>query len=110
MSAPKLHNYLRMFRKRSGFTQQEIAFLIGCNHHHKISRYERGTRTPHLRTALAYQIIFQMTADDLFGAVFERVERDMRQRAKELLCKTNLQSCDFHTKRKIDFLKRLAGN
>jgi transcriptional regulator with XRE-family HTH domain len=110
MSKPKLHNYLRMFRRRTGFTQYEIAFLLGSNHFHKISRYERGARTPHLRTVLAYQILFHASAKDLFGELFEKVEVEIRQRAKELLYTSELLPRDSRTKRKIDHLKRLSGN
>lgn len=36
----KLTNYLRAFRKRAGFSQKEISFLLGIKSGAKVSRYE----------------------------------------------------------------------
>jgi hypothetical protein len=36
----KLQNYLRMYRKRFGFSQDELAFLLSCHSGATMSRYE----------------------------------------------------------------------
>ena len=41
MATHKLENYLRTYRKRSGLTQREVAFLVGCRNGAQVSRYER---------------------------------------------------------------------
>lgn len=79
-----LPNYLRAYRKRRGFSQEEVAHLLGCRHGTKISRYERFGRTPLLETALAYEVIFRVPVRELFLGIFEAAERETRKRARYL--------------------------
>src|SRR5437879_2031593 len=58
MATHKLENYLRTYRKRSGLTQREVAFLVGCRNGAQVSRYEKRRRLPPLRTALACEAAF----------------------------------------------------
>jgi transcriptional regulator with XRE-family HTH domain len=75
---------LRPHRKRSSFTQAEIAFLLGLKLPSAVSRYETGAREPDLRTALAYEIIFEAASRDLFHLVYAKVARQVAERAIEL--------------------------
>jgi len=87
----KLENYLKTYRKHSGLTQDEIAFLLGHKNGTKISRFERFTRKPDLQTALAYQLIFGTPAEVIFPGIYQNVERQIINRAHLLsrkLCKT----------------------
>jgi transcriptional regulator with XRE-family HTH domain len=84
MSAHRLDNYLRMYRKRSGLSQDEVAYLLGAKSGTKTSRYERFQRTPSLETALAYEAIYGISARELFAGVAERAERVVRRRARFL--------------------------
>ena len=80
-----LPHYLRSFRKRAGLTQQELASLLGCESDSKVSRYEFFLRKPSLRTAFAYEVIFDTPARQLFAGIFEEVETITRRRARTLL-------------------------
>src|SRR5258708_4349170 len=57
----KLPNYLRMYRKRSGLSQEETALLLGYPNGQQVSRCERFTRQPSLQTILAYEAVFGET-------------------------------------------------
>lgn len=81
-------SHLRPHRKRSAFTQSEIAFLLGHALPSTVSRYETGTREPDLRTAFAYQIIFDADARELFGAVYREMVDAVSERAAELAKRT----------------------
>jgi transcriptional regulator with XRE-family HTH domain len=65
-------------------SQDEMAFLLGAKNGAKVSRYERFTRTPGLETALAYEAIFGIPARELFAGMYQRAERNARQRAQLL--------------------------
>lgn len=82
--ASKVRSYLRTYRKRSGLTQDEVAFLLGCQSGAKVSRFERQAREPNLRTALACQIIFGIPAEDLYPGVYAEVEEAVTERARAL--------------------------
>lgn len=83
MLAP-LESYLRTYRRRSGFSQDEVAFLLGAQSGAKVSRYERLARQPSLRTVFAYEVIFRTPARDLFAGMYQKVENATRARARRL--------------------------
>jgi transcriptional regulator with XRE-family HTH domain len=82
--ARKLPNYLKTYRKRAGFSQDEVAFLVGMSGGAKVSRYERARRLPSLETAFAYQALFDLPLNELFAGVYNTVSRNMRTRARVL--------------------------
>jgi transcriptional regulator with XRE-family HTH domain len=80
----KLSNYLKAERKRTGLSQKEVAFLLGCTSGAKVSRYERFHREPTLRTALAYEALFHVPVAELFAGIAEETQRDTHRRARRL--------------------------
>lgn len=84
MPRTKLDNYLRAYRRRSGLSQDEVAYLLGTRSGTKISRYERGGRLPDLDTALAFKAIFHLPVGVLFAGRQQKVERSVLRRAAKL--------------------------
>src|SRR5258708_8409813 len=84
MAPQKLKNYLRTHRKRYSLTQEDVAYLLGCTSDHIVSHHEIGSRLPSLRTALAYEVIFDTPVAELFAGVFEQIEREACDRASVL--------------------------
>ena len=89
MATRKLTNYVRTYRKRLGFSQDEVAYLLDCKSGAKISRYEHYRREPTLRTALAYEVIFQTPVKEIFAGIYENVERKTLKRIRSLSEKLN---------------------
>jgi hypothetical protein len=82
-----LPNYLRTHRKRLALSQEEAGFLLGIkglNKGIKVCRDEALAREPSLRDALAYAVIYGQPVRDLFAGVYERIEREVAERAKVL--------------------------
>ena len=73
----KLENYLRTYRKKSGLTQREVAFLPGCQNGAQVSRYEKRRRLPPLRTAWAYEAALGIPISQLFAGIYEEVSKEM---------------------------------
>jgi transcriptional regulator with XRE-family HTH domain len=109
MPSHKLSNYLRSHRKRAGFTQDEIAWLLGCHAGTKVSRYERFARQPLLPTVLAYELIFRAPARELFAGVFQRVEGVTVKRAAELARRLAAKRPDRATSAKLAVLHTICG-
>lgn len=84
MTPHRLENYLRTNRKHSGLTQQEVAFLLGCENGAQVSRYEKRRRLPPLETALACEEVFGIPIAELFAGVQQEVSRDIGKRRLEL--------------------------
>ncbi len=75
---------LRTHRRRHGFTQRQVALLLGCRAGSKASRYERGVRVPTLETILAYELVFGVPARDLFPEVFAAIQAGLTDRVRAL--------------------------
>src|ERR1700676_3988450 len=90
MVTPRLENYLRTHRKKSGLTQHEVGFLLGRETGAQVSRYEKRHRLPPLEIALAYEEIFGVPVGELFAGVRQAVGRDIKKRRVAL--KAGLQA------------------
>ena len=108
MSAP-LQNYLKTYRKRGGLTQDEMAYLLGCQDGAKVSRYERLHRQPNLETALGCQVVFGVPAHELFPGMYKQVEQNIIPRAQLLSKQVTHGTPDPYTNRKIEALNSITG-
>ena len=77
-------NCLQRYRKRNGITQEEMAFLLGCNTPAQVSQYERLRRQPSGETMLRCQAVFGAPVDKLFPVLSDQVELETKKRAREL--------------------------
>ncbi len=84
MAIHKLDNYMRMYRKRTGLSQPELAYLLGVKSAAAVSRYERFKRVPTLESAFASQMIYDVPIRDLFAGVAAKAERAVQHRARVL--------------------------
>ena len=108
MSHP-LPSYLRTYRKRSGLTQEEIAFLLDTQNGATLSRYERLSSTPSLETALALEAVFGVPARELFRGVFAEVETSVIQRARLLSEQLNAGQQSPAVRHKLSQLQRITA-
>jgi len=105
----KLENYLKTYRKRSGLSQNEIGYLLGCQNATRVSRYERFKRKPALETALACRAIFGVSVEDLFAGAYQKVERKTSKRAQLLTRKLNRATPTPMATRKLQILKAITS-
>jgi len=105
----KVTNYLRTFRRRSGLTQAEVAFLLGADSGAKVSRYERRSRRPSFRTALGLQVVFGVPVDELLPGISAEVERKIIAKAHLLARRLEKDSGSARTTRKLGFLSAIAA-
>ena len=108
MSSTSLPNYLRSHRKRLGLSQDEVAFLLGSQSGAKVSRYERFARGASLETALALEAIFQKPASELFGGLYQEIEKQVVARAKALSYRTNYQKPGRQNAHKLQALTDIS--
>jgi transcriptional regulator with XRE-family HTH domain len=84
MTFPKLDNYLRAYRKRSGLSQAHLAYLAGCKSRSLISEYERRNAMPPLPIALALQVALDVPVSELYAGKYASIKKEVRQRARHL--------------------------
>ena len=109
LMAKRLHNYLRTYRKRAGLSQDEMAFLLGCRHGTKVSRYERNNRQPGLKAALAFEAVLREPVRELYAGLFEKVEAVIIRRARVLARKLSAATHTPHNARKLALLSLLTS-
>ena len=104
MTSPQLPNYLKSNRKRLALSQDEVAFLLGTQSGARVCRDERFTREPSLAAALAYMAIFKRPANELFGGLYQDIEKQVAERAKTLARRMEGQTSNRHSARKLQAL------
>jgi hypothetical protein len=103
----RLANYVRAHRKRVGLSQREVAFMLGYKNEAAVAKHESFRAVPPLLIALAYEIIFQVPAGELFAGFREVVETSVEQRILEFkarLEETGTGKQDQGTARKLEWL------
>lgn len=104
----RIHNYLRAYRKRAGLSQEELAFLLGCEHLNRVSRYERSERVPGLAMAFGCELILNVQARDLFAELHRQVAVDIEPRVQLLLHEVSQPDPDPLMARKLQTLQMAA--
>ena len=92
MTSQKLGNYLKAYRKRSGLSQSEVAYLLGSKNAAQVSRYERRRCMPPLRTALAFQAALDTPLSELYAGTYESVAKQVTARGQSLAVKIQTRS------------------
>ena len=100
----KLIHYLRSERRRDGFTQADIAALLGVPWKSRIAWYERGNLPP-VETALAYQAIFGKAVSDLLGGAYDKISLAVRRRAQGMLANGRDANTPREQRRKRSLLR-----
>ena len=95
---------------RLALSQDEVAFLLGGQGGIRVCRHERFVREPSLETALTYEAIFKTSVSELFGGLYQKVEREVAERAKILAEKDHTGKTAAQTARKRQTLADLAAS
>ncbi|PWU05334.1 MAG: hypothetical protein C5B51_14715 [Terriglobia bacterium] len=103
-----LPNYLRTYRRRAGFSQDEVALLLGATSGTKVSRYENFSRIPSVRAVFGYQAIFRVPSSELFAGAYQDVQRQVIVRAGQLIKILDETADDAITSRKIALLRSIV--
>lgn len=63
---------LRKARREAGYSQAELALLVGCSQQ-TLSKHETGIATPaHFKTIRRYESILAISAAELFPDIFKQ--------------------------------------
>ena len=107
MSQDPLKTYLLTYRKRTGLSQDEIAFLLGISSGTTVSKHETGARTPHLDGAMSYEIILGPSTHVLFAGRYLELARRIQRRAAKLLPRVEARPAAAIKAQKLKSIRRL---
>lgn len=75
---------LKVFRRRSGLSQADVAYLLGVDRSH-VSKFERGKREPSMEHVTILCLIYGMRAPDFCVAALPQFEDALKERLQEIL-------------------------
>jgi DNA-binding XRE family transcriptional regulator len=110
MTIVPLNTYLRMYRKRTGFTHEELAFLCGAMCGSSIARHEQGSQLPVLRTALMYEFILQAPIRELYAGLFHDARGAVQVRMRGLCASLERKPRTAERDHKIAILRAIRGD
>lgn len=77
-------NKLVVYRRRMGFTQDQVSQLLGHRSRAMLSKYEHGHSLPPLVTAISLEIILRTPVAFLFPEMHDDLKRRIRQAEEQL--------------------------
>lgn len=88
--------------------QEDIAFLLGFKDSSSVSRFERLTREPDIRTAFACEYILDASTSQLFAPLFNEVKGVVAARARERLDALAMFANDVRHAARLTHLSKLV--
>ena len=82
--ATQKQNNLILYRRRMGFTQKQVARLLGHADETMVSHYEHGRALPPLASALALEIIYRVPVAFLFPCMYDELKLRIRKHEERL--------------------------
>jgi DNA-binding XRE family transcriptional regulator len=79
----RLPNYIRVHRRRTGLTQEELSDVLGFRVE-SVARHEQFYATPALQVAIGYQLIFRIPISELFAGLHDEVATDVEAKLLRL--------------------------
>jgi transcriptional regulator with XRE-family HTH domain len=77
----RIHNYLKLYRKRWRLTQDEFGLLLGIKSRRVVSRLENGERPPSMKEMFACEVILGESPSTLFPGYYQSIEDAVMRRA-----------------------------
>lgn len=77
-------NTLLVYRRRMGFSQRHVAWLLGFGDSSMVSRYERGHSLPSLPLALQLGIVLRVPVEFLFPHLYDGLRLRIRAQEEKL--------------------------
>jgi transcriptional regulator with XRE-family HTH domain len=81
---PSFINRLRKHRRLMGYTQGDVAYLLGLQSKTEISRWEKGRIIPLADKVIRLAYIYHTFAEELFRESFKEARSEIEPREKKL--------------------------
>ena len=102
----KFTSHVRAHRRRWGFTQDELAFMMGFKSRSVVSKLESSGKLPTVDIGFALYTVFGAHNSELFPSLHREVEAVVLARAYELYERLQGSTAPM-TRTKLDFLEGL---
>ena len=75
-------NRLRKHRKLMGYTQKEVAVLLGVNATDRISQWEQGLTLPNAVNLIKLSLVYHVFPTDLYYDLMSNLRKEIEERMK----------------------------
>lgn len=83
---PKLiPNRLRKHRRLSGYTQKQVAYLIGVKNAAEIARWEKGIKLPNTCNAFKLSALYRTFLNELYFEFIHGLKQEIHKREHNLM-------------------------
>ena len=76
-------NYLKLYRRKMGFTQKEVAYLLGLKSSTAISNYENNKKMPSLLNLLKLEIVLRTPVAFLYRDHYVEIKEQIRNKEEK---------------------------
>jgi len=73
----KIPNCLSKYRRQKGFTQKEVARILGFKQSSIISKWENGVSLPSTTYLLKLSVLYGRPTEALFTDLYKRIKEDI---------------------------------
>ena len=73
----KIPNCLSKYRRQKGFTQKEVARILGFKKSSTISKWERGASLPSTTSLLKLSALYGRPTEALFTDLYKRIKEEI---------------------------------
>ena len=98
---------LYKFRMHSRLTLNDLAYLLGYNHHSNVLRYENETMSPSVKITCGYSVLFNTSLRSLFPHLYAKQKEAIRNRITKRLQELQGTATSRSDKRRVLALQRL---
>ena len=77
-------NRLRKHRRLQGYSQRDVARLLGLKNANRISKWERGCSAPDFLNFMKLSILYHTIPFDLYFELFQELKGELSAREQEL--------------------------
>jgi DNA-binding XRE family transcriptional regulator len=82
----RMPNSLRLYRKRAGLTQEEVAQVLGLGKRgaDSVMQWEKGYHFPNITNWFKLAALYDVMPEDLYKGLFKNLGKDFRKKVKLL--------------------------
>ena len=77
-------NNLRLHRKTCGYTQRQVAALLGLHDAVPVSMWEKGAMLPNTANLIKLSVLYQTLPTKLYEKLFQHYRDELRERELQL--------------------------
>ncbi len=90
----RIHNSLKKYRRIAGYSQKEVAFLLGFTYTTTISKWEKGLMLPSIEHLFTLSQLYNVLPHELYPDIWGSLKREVAQKKLSVPSKKNIRGIE----------------